>query len=150
MKMTIIGSTKPGYIAEKEEFDVHSGHAAGICYMPNSFEDIVNEPKDKTERRIAMTKNGGHHSVYDHPYINLYLEDIPKALAMVLNNENFYATSEKSARYTKMVLEDGEQKLYDKWCGIYEGLIRERYQEKSPKFFTDSRVKNLHKKTQDI
>jgi len=111
--------------------------------MPNSFEDIVAEPIEKTQRRIAMTKNGGHHSVYDHPYINLYLEDIPKALAMVLNNENFYATSEKSARYTKMVLEDEEKQLYDKWCGIYEGLIKDRYQEKAPTFFTESKIKKL-------
>lgn len=143
MKITVIGSTKPGYIAGKEEFDLHSGHAAGICYMPHSFEDILSEPETKTQGRIAMTKNGGHHSVYDHPYINLYLEDIPKALAMVLNNENFYATSEKSARYTKMVLAEDEQKLYDKWCAIYSDLIRNKYQEKCPGFFSDSKIKKL-------
>ena len=56
MKMTVIGTTKPGYIAQKEEFDIHSGHAAGICYMPNDFQDIVNEPIEKTQRRVAMTK----------------------------------------------------------------------------------------------
>ena len=50
MKMTVIGTTKPGYIAQKEEFDIHSGHAAGICYMPNDFQDIVNEPIEKTQR----------------------------------------------------------------------------------------------------
>ena len=143
MKMTIIGTSKYGYIAPKEEFDTHSGHAAGICYMPHSFAEIQGEPMERTEGRIGRTKNGGHHSVYDHPYINLYLEDIPKALAMVLNNENFYATSEKSARYTKMVLEEEEQKLYDKWCGIYEGLIRDRYQEKCPTFFNESKIKKL-------
>ena len=88
----------------KEEFETFSGHAAGVCYMKGTFEKLVNEKPEKTASRVAMVKNGGHHSVFDHDFINLELEDIPKALAMVINNEHFYNTSEKSARYTKMAL----------------------------------------------
>lgn len=143
MNIKIIGSTNINHIATKEEFDTAGGHFAGICYMKNDFDSILSEPQEKTERRVNLTKTGGHHSVYDHEFVNLYLEDIPKGLAMVLNNENMYTTSEKSARYTKMVLSENEQKLYDKWSNIYEQQIREVYAAKYPKYFTDLKIKKL-------
>ena len=68
-----------------------------------------------------MTLNNGHHSVYDHTYINFNIQNIPKILAMVLNNEKQYTTSEKSARYTKItpgensVITKEEVDLYNKW-----------------------------------
>ncbi|MDD4110291.1 MAG: FAD-dependent thymidylate synthase [Clostridia bacterium] len=143
MKISVIGTTKPGYVATKEELEDFSGKSAGVCYMPHSFEELLNEEKIKTEKRIFQTKISKHHSVYSHPYVCLYLENIPKALAMVLNNEKMYTTSEKSARYTKMVLQDKEQKLYDKWLEIFKELIKTEYQEKNPKFFTDGKIEKL-------
>lgn len=143
MKISVIATTKPDYVATKEEIENFSGHNAGVCYMPGSFSELVNEPSKKTLNRVKQTKGSGHHSVYDHACINLYLEDIPKALAMVLNNEKQYTTSEKSARYTKMVLKENEQKLYDKWLNTFKTLIAERYQAKFPNFFTDSKVEKL-------
>lgn len=147
MKIELIATTKvienPNEIPQKEDFDNFGGKSAGICYMPNNFSSLLNEPAEKTARRIAQTKGSGHHSVYDHAYISLYLEDIPKALAMVLNNEKMYTTSEKSARYTKMVLKDDEQVLYNKWMDIFYGLIKEKYQEKCPDFFTETKIKKL-------
>lgn len=147
MKIELIATTKvienPNEIPAKEDFDTFGGKSAGICYMPNNFASLLNEPAEKTARRIAQTKGSGHHSVYDHAYISLYLEDIPKALAMVLNNEKMYTTSEKSARYTKMVLKDDEQVLYNKWMDIFYNLITEKYSEKYPTFFTETKIKKL-------
>ncbi len=127
----------------KEEFDNFSGKAAGICYMPSDIDTLLNEEQRKTDARIRQTKGGRHLSVYDHASINLYLEDIPKALAMILNNEKMYNTSEKSARYTKMVLKPNEQILYDKWVEIFRSRIYDKYGEKYPEFFTKSKINKL-------
>jgi len=143
MRIEIIGSTKNGYEATKEELENLSGHAAGVCYMPNSFSDLLNEPEEKTIKRANMTKISGHHSVFGHPHITLSFEDIPKGLALLLNNENAYDTSEKSARYTKMKLTPKEQELYDKWSEIFIGLITEKYQNNCPTFFTDKHIVKL-------
>ncbi len=143
MKISVVGSTKEGYLATKQELERLSGHAGGVCYMPDTFDSLLNEPEKRTFGRANFTKLNQHHSVFDHPTINLSLENIPKALAMVLNNEGMYTTSEKSARFTKMVLTDGEQKLYDKWLDTYKSLITEEYKEKCPKFFTDEKIGKL-------
>ena len=55
------------------------------------------------------------------------LEGIPKILAMILNNEKVYNTSEKSARYTKMNPSKEEKELYEKWIEIYKEKISEEY-----------------------
>ena len=70
-----------------------------------------------------MTLGNGHHSVYDHVAISFDLKNVPKILAMVINNEHQYTTSEKSARYTKVVKDDTiissrEEELYNKWIEI--------------------------------
>lgn len=143
MKITVIASTKPNHISKKEELENFSGHAAGVCYMPDTFETLMNEPGEKTLRRVNQTKSSGHHSVYDHETISLQLEGIPKILAMLLNNEKMYTTSEKSARYTKMQLTEKEQKLFTKWHEIYKNKIKDLYQAKYPTFFTDSRIDKL-------
>ena len=46
MKISIEATTHEGYIAPKEEFDILSGHAAGVCYMPENFAALKNEPID--------------------------------------------------------------------------------------------------------
>ncbi|MEG1751804.1 MAG: FAD-dependent thymidylate synthase [Clostridia bacterium] len=143
MNISLIGTTKNGYIADKKDFDNFSGKIAGICYMTKSFENLINENFEKTEKRIIKTKNSGHHSVYDHNNVTLCLENIPKALAMVLNNEKMYTTSEKSARYTKMLLKENEEVLYNKWMNIFKDLIKTKYQQKFPDFFNDSKIEKL-------
>jgi hypothetical protein len=77
------------------------GYSAGICYMEHTYDDIVNENPANTIKRINQTLNTGHHSVDDHLQMSYELRNIPKILAMMLNNESQYTTSEKSARYTK-------------------------------------------------
>ena len=110
-----------------------SGKIAGVCYDKEGFNHLINEPQEKTDRRIFMTLNNGHHSVYDHTYINFNIQNIPKILAMVLNNEKQYTTSEKSARYTKItpgensVITKEEVDLYNKWLELFESKITKEY-----------------------
>lgn len=117
-------------IDEKEirrRFDNLGGHAAGVCYMKETFDKVIGESQEKTDSRIAQTKTGGHHSCYDHSLVTLEIEGLPKLLAMILNNEKQYTTSEKSARYTEMQPTPRERILYDKWLGLVEKRIFEVY-----------------------
>lgn len=111
------------------------GKIAGVCYAKDGFEQIQNESIEKTNRRVNTTINSGHHSVYDHVTIIFNLQNIPKILAMVLNNEHQYTTSEKSARYTKIkrtdnsIITEAEEKLYNKWLSIFKTKIGEKYEK---------------------
>ena len=127
MKIKIIASTKVGYEMPKEEALDFSGKSAGICYLPDTIETLFGENNEKTKRRINMTINSGHHSVFGHPTYNLILEGIPKILAMILNNEKMYNTSEKSARYTKMESSKNEKDLYEKWIEKFKNVISKEY-----------------------
>ena len=127
MKISILGSTKEKYVLSKEDAILFSGKSAGICYMPDTLDVLFNEDTEKTLKRAERTLVSGHHSVFDHPIYNLALEEIPKILAIILNNEGMYTTSEKSARYTKMKLEDKEKELYEKWIEIFSKEISKEY-----------------------
>ena len=127
MKVTILASGKPGFELDVRDALVFAGQAAGICYMPENFEALLAEPIEKTERRANGTLRSGHHSVFDHLSYTAILEDAPKILAMILNNEKAYATSEKSARYTRMQPTEREQTLYDKWLRLIETRIQDEY-----------------------
>lgn len=143
IKVIASTSTKEQNFENKENYDIFSGKVAGICYMPNDFETLMKEPLAKTLGRANSTKFGGHHSVYDHEYISLYLDKVPKLFAMLLNNEKMYTTSEKSARYTIM---DNclplEKELYDKWFKIFVEEITKKYGNNKP-FFDEKRIKKL-------
>lgn len=138
MDIKVIASTKVGYVLPKEEAADFSGKSAGICYLPDTVETLFAEPKEKTDRRANMNIKSGHHSVFGHPTYNLCLEGIPKILAMILNNEKMYNTSEKSARYTHMEPSVQEKELYEKWIEIYKEKIAEKYPE-----FDEKRVLKL-------
>ena len=127
MKIKIIASTKLGYEMPKDEAIKLSGKSAGICYLPDTIDTLFNEPEEKTLKRANGTLKSGHHSVFNHPHYNLSLEQIPKILAMVLNNEKMYNTSEKSARYTKMEPSEEEKVLYEKWIEKYSEVIANKY-----------------------
>lgn len=143
MEVKVIASTKVGEPSTREEFELFGGRAAGVCYMSGTFDDLLNEDKLRTERRIKQTKAGGHHSVYEHSSFSMYLDGIPKILAMIINNEKQYTTSEKSARYTKMVISQKEQVVYNKWLDIFKNKISKLYAKDYPNFFTDSRIEKL-------
>ena len=130
---------------DKEEAIKLSGKIAGVCYDKEGFSHLENEPEEKTMRRVGMTLNNGHHSVYDHILINFNLQNLPKILAMVLNNEHQYTTSEKSARYTPVVRQTGsiitedEEKLYNKWIDIFKTKIKSQYGN----IYNDSKIQKL-------
>lgn len=121
------------------------GKIAGICYDKEGFSHLDKEPEDKTLKRVERTLNCGHHSVYDHILINFNLKNIPKILAMVLNNEHQYTTSEKSARYTPIIREEtsiisiDEEKLYNKWVLIFKDKIKDKYND----IYNDLKIQRL-------
>lgn len=127
MNIKIIGSTNVGYILPKDEALKFAGKSAGICYLPHNTEKLFSESEEKTIKRAENTLKSGHHSVYSHSVYNFVLEGIPKILAMILNNEKMYNTSEKSARYTKMESTGIEKELYEEWIEIYKEKIKEKY-----------------------
>lgn len=138
MKIKVIASTKVGHALPKEEAIDFSGKSAGICYLPDSLEKLLAEPAEKTQRRAKGNLASGHHSVFGHPTYNLALEGIPKIIAMILNNEKNYNTSEKSARYTKMEPSEEEKVLYEKWIEIYKQAIGKEYPD-----FDEKKIQKL-------
>lgn len=127
MKIRVIASTKVGYVLPKEDAVDFSGKSAGICYLPDTIETLFSESSEKTSRRANSNIKSGHHSVFGHPTYNLCLEGIPKILAMLLNNERAYNTSEKSARYTHMETSLEEKELYEKWIEVLKKQILQKY-----------------------
>ena len=122
------------------------GKIAGVCYDKEGFSSLENELEEKTNKRIELTLNSGHHSVYDHIFVNLNIHNIPKILAMVINNEKQYTTSEKSARYTEIVrkedsiISSSEEKLYNEWTDILVDKIKSKY----PNFKENKIIKLAH------
>ena len=143
MDISVVASTSLGHQASKEELDKLGGLGAGVCYLPDTMEKLFAEADEKTQRRVDLTKGSGHHSPYDHGSFTLQLRDIPKIIAMILNNEKMYTTNEKSARYTKMVLSEDEQALFNKWIEIYRQEITKQCQHTCPARFTDKKIEKL-------
>jgi hypothetical protein len=127
MKIRVIASTKPGYVLPKEDANEFAGKSAGICYLPDTLDALLAEPAEKSLKRFGGTKESGHVSPSFHASYNLVMEEIPKFLAMILNNEGLYNTSEKSARYTKMVPSEQEKPLYEKWIEKFKTVILEKH-----------------------
>lgn len=127
-------------------FDNHfnqivAGLMGATCYMKDDFEKLYS----KTEKQILRISNtvltGGHHSTFDHSHLTLQITGIPKALAMVLNNEKEYTTAEKSARYTIMQdVEPTNNELYEKWTDTFKKIIGTKYGENRP-FFDEKGIK---------
>ena len=137
------------FLKEDGTFDLEnallfSGRIAGVCYDKEGFEHLEKEDILNTQKRISNTLENDHHSVYDHIMINLDIVGIPKILAMVLNNEHQYTTSEKSARYTDVTYKNGsilterEVTLYNKWNEKFKELIKENYPD-----FTNFKIRTL-------
>ena len=90
IEISILASTKEGYEATQEEFNRTAGHTAGICYLPRmDLNKLLSEPDERTKRRIALIKGGGHHSPFDHESITFFISGLPKIIAMILNNQRF-------------------------------------------------------------
>lgn len=117
----------------KINYDRMGGTSAGICYMPDSYEKLSSEKEEKSLKRSETTKINGHHSTQGHVHLNLIIEDCPKIVAMFLNNEKEYTTSEKSARYTKMKPTATEASVYEKWVETLKPLIQKERPKASEK-----------------
>ena len=124
-----------------------SGRIAGVCYDKEGFNHLLMEDAKVTLQRAKMTLQHGHHSVYGHTFISFNIQNIPKILAMVINNEHEYNTSEKSARYTPIVCTKNdtsfvtkkEEELYNKWMEILKTKIKGKYGD----IYKDAKIKKL-------
>ena len=111
---------------KKEDMLKMSQDAARVCYSEKDFDDI--EEEEKNEGLMEHIMKNGHHSQFEHVNLTFYFKEIPKAFAMLLNNEKQYATSEKSARYTQMRFDDPSQKeRYGVWKERLKGEIEKIY-----------------------
>ena len=135
LKLTIISND---FVDMDGKFDMDkallkAGKIAGICYDEHGYEHILEETDEKTMKRVKRTIENGHHSVYDHIWVSLDIQNIPKLMAMLINNEHQYTTSEKSLRYTKIgedyikSITPLELEYYNKWMAIFEDVIKEEY-----------------------
>lgn len=138
LKITLLPNTP--FLKEDETYDLaqaenFSGKAAGVCYDPEGWERKSKEAKELTDKRIHQTLSNGHHSVFDHAEIGFNFQNISKILAMFLNNERQYTTSEKSARYTQIkpmegsMISERQIFLYEKWNHILLNEISRKYYE---------------------
>ena len=110
-----------------DDLTLLAGKAAGVCYMPDNYMEDGIQNTDKAFARAEQTSKSGHHSVYDHGHITMVIKT-NKMMAMILNSLGVYATSEKSARYTKMQPEtELELQLYEKWKAKIKDLILAKY-----------------------
>ena len=111
-----------------DELYILGGRMAGVCYAPDDYFDSKIQNSETAIKRADGCCKSGHHSPFDHGNVTLQITGIPKILAMVLNSTQYYTTSEKSARYTIMKsLDEKEQELYDKWRGIFNKVIYDKY-----------------------
>jgi len=145
MKFSLISRE---FVLSNGKFDLlkalkQGGYFAGECYDQEGYDHIIRESAEKTQKRVMLTLDNGHHSVYDHIFVTLNFDSIPKIWAMVLNNEKVYVTSEKSSRYTPITPESGvserEMILYEKWRDIFISLIQKRYGN----IFDSKKIKKL-------
>lgn len=127
-------------------YDMHfnrivAGLMGSTCYMKDTFADLEKKRVKDIKAIAKIVENNGHHSTFGHSHMTLEITGIPKLLAMILNNEQEYNTSEKSARYTQMDdIDSTEKVLFDKWKEIFEKKIRNEYGLCQP-FFDKGGVK---------
>lgn len=124
------------FLDEEGKFDLkkamnYQGQIGGICYNEDGLEASFKEPLERTEKRVNRTTFSEHQTVFEHINIGFHLQNSPKFLLMMLNNEHQYTTSERSLRYTTMKedasITDEMFALYNKWNEIFFTVIKERY-----------------------
>lgn len=124
------------FLDEKGKFDLkkamnYQGQIGGICYNEDGLEASFKEPLERTEKRVDRTTFSEHQTVFEHINIGFHLQNSPKFLLMMLNNEHQYTTSERSLRYTAMKedasITEEMFALYDKWNEIFFTKIKKRY-----------------------
>ena len=124
MELQLFASTNR--LSNKSSLERFSQICARVCYSEKDLEELKQEKKNPS--LIERLIKSGHHSPFEHIWFSFYFKGIPKIMAMVLNNEKQYVTSEKSARYTQMSsIESFQKEKYDKWMDILMPLIDKAY-----------------------
>ncbi len=148
MKVTLLPHTpflRMNGTFDKEKAMHYSAQIAGECYEPLGWEKLSKEEESKTIRRQNNTLGNEHQTPYEHISIGMEIVNIPKILAMILNNERQCSTSEKSARYTAINGKEDpsitikEEQLYEKWMTIFKAKIKSQYGQQ----FNDSKIEKL-------
>lgn len=123
--------------------NIVAGLMGSTCYMKDNFEKLYSRTESQILRIANTVLVNGHHSTFGHAHVTLQITNIPKSLALVLNNEKEYNTSEKSARYTIMKnIDPKNNALFDKWLEIFNRKISQEYNSsKAPLFFDEKGVK---------
>ena len=112
MKIELIAST--GGLRDVNGMIGFGLRCARVCYTSKDWDQIQKEQVN--EQLLERLIRSGHHSVFEHVSLTFRFDELPKALAMIFNNEKQYASSEKSARYTIMSgMEPHQKELYEKW-----------------------------------
>ncbi len=130
---------------DKEAAISYSSKLAGVCYEKDGYAKLKDEPVRRTERRIELTLGHEHSTPYEHIGIGFEAINLPKIVAITLNNERQYSTSEKSARYTaietskKENITEKEVELYLKWMEIFRTKIKSEYGY----IYNDSKIEKL-------
>jgi thymidylate synthase ThyX len=141
MEIKYVASTRN--LKTVDEMKKFAQVAARMCYSEKDAEELFAEEynPELTEGRLLTS---GHHSPFEHVHITFDCIGIPKILAMILNNERQYVTSEKSARYTQMKEMVSEQKvLYDQWMDRLTPLISQAYPEMQDAEKRDGNIQKL-------
>ncbi len=120
----------------KDEVMDFCGKAFGMCYLEDDIETIMLESPEESAKRSRGCIKSQHHSGFDHAKHTFTMTGISKMLAMILNNQGKYATSEKSGRYTVLDIDDPEEnRLRTKWQEIFFGILFEKYHDDFYKFY---------------
>lgn len=136
LEVTPFLSENEDHISSKDEILAFCGKAFGMCYLQDEFDAIKNESKEKSIKRAKACIKSGHHSGFEHIKYTFCITGISKMLAMILNNQGKYATSEKSGRYTVLDIEDNEETLLrEKWQSIFYDILLKKNHDNFYKFY---------------
>ncbi len=130
MSLSVKLFLQPNEVAPLTKDDVKSycGKALGMCYEQGNFDQIMQESDEVSLKRANGCIKSGHHSGFEHAKFTFVIEGLPKMLAIVLNNQRKYATSEKSGRYTVLEVQDEEEiALRQKWQDRFYEILHEKH-----------------------
>ena len=103
MKIDVISTSLPGNKTSKEEFNKFSGHCAGICYMADTFETLLNEdgegsrlplpnliePKDISNQIISRAVSKTFNNYISTKLNELHIKELSAEEHERLDFENF-------------------------------------------------------------
>ena len=141
MKIKVIASTKVGYVLPKEAAVDFSGKSAGICYLPDTVGALFSASSEKTLKRATGNIRSGRHSVFGHPTYSLCLEEIPKILAMILNNEKMFFSQGMLVQVNERgTIENFVLKCTERLCGSAQLEIMEQTQKTMAKYLDATKM----------